>query len=272
MLDLIWPGSPWLLLLALAVAVGAGAVRGFAGFGFSALVVAGLSPFVAPGPLVTAVLALEAIASASLVRRVAPDLDQGWNRSLLIGNLLCVPLGLAALTWLPVMPVRLLVGTALLGGAVALRLTEGHVLRDSALLRGTAGVASGLLNGLAASGGVAAALLMATTRPAPERLRATMITFLLWISLYALAWSALLTVLSGGGGGGGSGSSGNSLIGLDMLRWALLLWPAMTLGIHLGQRSFGQAQPERYRRFVLNLLMLVSALGLATALVKVWRG
>jgi uncharacterized membrane protein YfcA len=60
-------------------------------------------------------------------------------------------------------------------------------------------------------------------------------------------------------------------MGLDMLRWALLLWPAMTLGIRIGQRSFGQAHPERYRRFVLNLLMLVSALGLATTLAQAWR-
>ena len=263
MLELIWPWSPLLLVLALLVAVGAGVVRGFAGFGFSALVVAGLSPFVAPGPLVTAMMALEAVASLVLVRRVAVDLDHSWHRSLLLGNLLCVPLGLAALAWLPVTPMRLLVSSALLAGAVALRLTNGRLFADSAALRGTAGVASGLLNGLAASGGVAAALLMSTTHPTPARLRATMITFLLWISLYALLWSALLTALRG--------SAAPGLMGLDMLRWALLLWPAMTLGIRIGQRSFGQAHPERYRRFVLNLLMLVSALGLATTLAQAWR-
>lgn len=255
-----WPGSLALLLLTLTVGVGAGAVRGFAGFGFSALVVAGLSPFVAPGPLVAAVLGLEAVASLSVVRQEADEVDRPWFSALLIGNAICVPLGLAALAWLPVEPVRLLVSVALLAGAVALRLTDGREFRSTAGLRTLAGAASGLLNGLAASGGVAAAMLMAATRPPPARLRATMITFLLYVSCYALAWSAALTLARG--------SAGSALIGMDTLRWGLVLWPAMMLGMRLGQRAYGQAQPGRYRRFVLNLLMVISALGLVNALVK----
>lgn len=255
-----WPGSLALLLLTLVVGVGAGAVRGFAGFGFSALVVAGLSPFVAPGPLVAAVLGLEAVASLSVMRQVADDVDRPWCRALLIGNAVCVPLGLAALAWLPVTPVRLLVGAALLAGAVALRLTDGREFRSTAALRTVAGAASGLLNGLAASGGVAAAMLMATTRPPPAQLRATMITFLLYVSFYALIWSAALTFIGG--------TAGSALIGMDTLRWGLVLWPAMMLGMRLGQRAFGTAHPGRYRRFVLNLLMVISALGLLNALAK----
>lgn len=264
LLNTLWPASPELLGLALVVGVGAGAVRGFAGFGFSALVVAGLSPFVPPGQVVAAVLALEAVASLSVVRSVAVAVDRRWLRSLLIGNAVCVPVGLAALAWLPVGPMRLLVSGVLLGGAVALRLADGHAFRSTAALRGLAGVASGLLNGLAASGGVAAAMLMASTRPEPGPLRATMITFLLWVSLYALAWAALITFT------GGAGAS--TLLGAQSLGWMLLLWPAMLLGMRWGQQAFGQANPGRYRRFVLNLLMLISTLGVINAGTALWRG
>lgn len=240
--------------------MGAGAVRGFAGFGFSALVVAGLSPFVAPGPVVAAVLALEAVASLSVARQVAPSVDRSWLRSLLIGNAVCIPVGLAALAFLPVGPMRALVSGMLLCGAVALRLLEGRSFESSVGLRGLAGVASGLLNGLAASGGVAAAMLMVSTHPVPDRLRATMIIFLLWVSLYALAWAAMITA----GGGGGPAA----LLGAEILRWGLVLWPAMVLGMRLGQHAFGRANPGRYRRFVLNLLMVIAGLGLLNALLQ----
>jgi uncharacterized protein len=257
-----WP-LPWpLLALALLIGFGAGMVRGFAGFGFAALAVGGLSPFVPVGPVVAAAMILEAIASAGVVRSVAADVDRRWLRALLIGNALCVPIGLAALAWLPALQVRLLVGGGLLTAALAMRLADGHSFASTPLLRGTAGVASGLLNGLAASGGVAAAMLMAATRPAPAMLRATMITFLMYVSLYALLCAALLSQAD---------RAATTLLGTDTLRWVLVLAPTMLLGMRSGRRAFGNANPNRYRRFVLNLLIVVSALGLASALFSLWR-
>ena len=252
----LWPW-PWPVLpFAVLVALGAGAVRGFAGFGFSALAVAGLAPFVPVGPVVAAALALEAVASAAVARSASADVDRRWLTSLLTGNALFIPLGLAALAYLPATPVRLLVGAALLGGAVSMRLADGHRLAPNAALRAAAGVASGLLNGLAASGGVAAAMLMIATRPAPAALRATMIVFLLYVSGYALAWAAALSWL---------GSPASTLLGVDALRWIAVLAPAMLLGIRAGRRAFGGAHPDRYRRFVLNLLIAVSGIGLLNA-------
>ncbi len=258
-----WP-LPWpLLALALLIGFGAGMVRGFAGFGFAALVVGGLSPFVPVGPVVAAAMILEAIASIGMVRSVAADVDRRWLRSLIIGNALCVPIGLAALAWLPALQVRLLVGGGLLTAALAMRLADGHSFAPTALLRGTAGVASGLLNGLAASGGVAAAMLMAATRPAPATLRATMITYLLFVSVYALLCAALLSQAD---------RTATTLLGADTLRWVLVLAPTMFLGIRSGRRAFGNANPNRYRRFVLNLLIVVASLGLASAAWTILQG
>lgn len=251
---MIWPGPAWLLVVALLIAIAAGAVRGFAGFGFSALVVAGLTPFVAPGPVVVAVLVLEVIASARLARVVAGEVDRSWHRALLLGNFAFVPVGVAALVWMSPEHLRLFVGAALLTGALALRATVGHGLQSTPGLRAVAGAASGLLNGLAASGGIVAALLMAATRPAPSILRSTMISFLLWISAYALLWSLLMSL-----------SSKASLVGVDALRWALLLAPAMWLGMRLGAGAFGRSGPHQQRIFVLNILIATSGAGLAVA-------
>ena len=161
-------GWPWPVLLAgLLVSLGAGVVRGFAGFGYSALCVAGLALFVAPATVVPAVLALEILASVSLMRGSLADADRDWLRPLLVGNLLFVPVGILVLVLLPETLLRLLVGAALLVSAVGLRLASRRVIPSTRALRIGAGVASGLLHGIAASGGGVAAMLMAAARLPP---------------------------------------------------------------------------------------------------------
>lgn len=247
-----WPLP--VLLAGLLVSLGAGVVRGFAGFGYSALTVAGLAVFVAPATVVPAVLALEIVASVSMWRSAIRDADRGWLRALLIGNLLFIPVGIALLAVLPVTLLRLLVGSALLVTAVGLRFASTHGFEPTPALRASAGISSGLLNGVAASGGVAAAMLMAAAHMPAAKLRATMVSFLLFAGTYALVCAALMPT-----------SSGTGLIGADTLRWALLLAPTMLAGIWLGQHSFANADPAGYRQHVLTLLIVISALGVLRA-------
>ncbi len=249
---LSWPLP--VLVAGLLVSLGAGMVRGFAGFGYSALTVAGLSVFVAPSTVVPAVLALEVLASISMWRSALRDADRDWLRWLVAGNLLFVPAGIALLAVLPVAWLRLLVGLALLVTAVGLRLASTHRFAPTVGLRVTAGVASGLLNGVAASGGVAAAMLMAAARLPPAALRATMVSFLLFAGAYALACAAWMPTRQGVG-----------LVSIETLRWAVLLAPTMLAGIWLGKHSFAHANPAGYRHHVLTLLIVISALGVLRA-------
>ena len=121
-------------------------------------------------------------------------------------------------------------------------------------LRAGAGISSGLLNGVAASGGVAAAMLMAAARVPAGRLRATMVSFLLFAGAYALVCAALMPT-----------AQGTSLLSIDTLRWAALLAPTMLAGIWLGKHSFANADPTGYRQHVLTLLIVISALGVLRA-------
>lgn len=263
-LDSWWPFAPWLLPYTLAVSLAAGFVRGYTGFGYSVLVVCLLSPFVAPGPLVAAVLMLEVVGSLVHLPGMRSHVDRTWFRSLLVGNLVAVPLGVAALAWMPLTSLRLLVGGSLLTAALLLRGSAGRVLPANPMVRGVAAVSSGLLNGLAASGGIVAALMMAATRPLPERLRATMIVWLLFIGLYVLAWAALIPLLH-------SGPGMTALLGWDALRWVVVLWPTMAIGLNLGRRRFRLASAAQFRRVVLDLLVGTSALSLMLALWGAWR-
>ena len=258
---LTWPLP--VLLAGLLVSLGAGMVRGFAGFGYSALTVAALSVFVTPAAVIPAVLALEVLASLSMWRSAARDADPGWLRSLLVGNLVFIPIGITLLAVLPPELLRPLVSGALLLAAVGLQLAGSHTLAPTRALRATAGVASGLLNGVAASGGVAAAMLMAASRLPPAVMRATMVSFLLYACVYALFCAAIVPQ---------GAAAATALISADTMRWALLLAPTMLAGIWIGRRSFSGADPAHYRGFVLKLLIVISSLGVLRAAVSLWAG
>ena len=254
------PTLPW-LPAAWLVALSAGVVRGFSGFGFSALTVAGLALFVSPASVVPSVLALEVLASLSLLRGALRDADRRWLTWLLAGNLLCVPVGLALLAWLPELTLRLLVGVVLLCGALGLLIAGDRSWPPSTPLRAVTGVLSGLMNGITASGGVAAAMLMTAARVPPSALRATMISFLLFTGAYALAWASLLPT-----------AAGARLLGVHTLLWMAQLGPAMLVGIWLGRRSFHGVSAATYRRVVLWLLVAISALGVLRAGTQVLTG
>jgi hypothetical protein len=248
---------PWALLLAGLLTVGAaGVVRGFAGFGFSALSVAGLSLLVSPAKVVPAIFMLEILASVSLLRGALRDIDWPWLSWLALGNAFCIPLGIALLSWLPDAPLRLLIGLLLLVAAVLLRVGFSVALTPTRGVRLLTGLASGFVNGVAAIGGIAVAVLLSTAQMPPARMRATMIALFLFTDLYALVWAGLFSLGSHGG---------PALLGADTLRWALWLAPAMLAGIWVGQRAFSGVSPARFRAHVLTLLTLISLLAVLRA-------
>lgn len=253
--------SPLLLVLGAIVVFGAGIVRGFAGFGFSALCVAGLSLVLPPAQVVPPIFVLEVLASLSLLRGALAHADWRWLSWLLAGNALFIPAGVALLAWLPETPLRLLIGSLLLAAAVASRFGFVMALQPTRAVRFGAGVVSGLFTGIAAIGGTALAVLLSTSAMPPAVMRATMIVLFLFTDLYALAVAAVMP------GGGGEVGGGGALLGARTLRWALFLAPAMLAGIWVGQRSFAGVSPERFRRIVLDLLIVIAVLAVPRALV-----
>ncbi len=249
-----WPT----LAFAMLVVFGAGIVRGFAGFGFSALCVAALTVVVPPAQVVPPIFVLEVLASMSLLRGAWPAADWRWLSWLVLGNVLFIPVGIAMLAFVPEMPLRLVIGTLLLLAAALLRGGFSLALAPTAGMRLATGVVSGFVNGVAAIGGIAVAVLLSTSQMAPATMRATMIVMFLFTDLYALACAGVLSA---------GGAADAALLGADTLRWALWLTPAMLAGIWFGQRSFVGVSPAQFRRHVLNLLILIASISVLRALV-----
>ena len=141
------------VIFAMAIVLFAGIVRGFAGFGFSALTVAGTSLYMSPAQIVPVVFVLEVLASLTLLASVWRQIDWAWLRPLLIGNALAIPLGVAMLARVPEAPLRAVVSGVILVAALLLLGGWRAPWTDSTALRLGTGLASGLLNGLAAIGG-----------------------------------------------------------------------------------------------------------------------
>ena len=251
------PLAPSLLAYSLCVVFAAGLVRGFAGFGFSAVTVAGMSLVVSPALVVPALFMLEILASLSQMRSVARDIDMPWFKWLALGTLLSIPLGLVLLAWLPEVQLRLLIGALLLMAALLLRSGRHAALVPTTRLKFGAGLASGFITGVAAIGGITLAVLLSATRMAPAAMRATLIALILFSDVVALAGAAMIP---------SSASATGHLFGMQTLKWALWLAPAMLAGIAVGQRSFSGVSTEQFRSHVLNLLIVLATLSLARSL------
>ncbi len=255
---LVPPLAPALLVYSLCVVFAAGIVRGFAGFGFSAITVAGMSLVISPALVVPAIFALEILASLSQLRGIARDVDMPWLSWLMLGNLICIPIGVALLAWLPETPLRLLIGALLMAAALLLRGGAHVTLVPTRGVRLAAGLASGFINGVAAIGGIAIAVMLSTTKMAPAALRATLIALLLFSDVVSLACAALMPSAAHASG---------TLLGPDTLKWTLWLAPAMLAGIWYGQRSFKGVSPVQFRKHVLNLLIALATVSVVRSVI-----
>lgn len=261
-----WPlpeyASTQSLLLSNLVVLLAGVVRGLTGFGFSALCVSCLSVFLPPAQVVPALFVLEILASISLLKTCWPDVHWSWLRVLVLGNVVFIPLGVLTQQSLSDTSMRLLIAGII--GAIALMQLQGlrpHGPPGKALQWGTS-MASGWLNGLAAIGGIAVAMVFNQTRLAPTVMRASLVVLFLFTDLLALLCLAIMAHLAI------VPTSLPDISGLTVF-WSAAWLPAMLIGIWLGHRQSARISAPRFRRLV-QILLLVIALLMTVRVLGTW--
>lgn len=133
---------------------GAAVIRGYAGFGFSAIVVASASLFMPTLEAVIIVLFLEVIASLQMAKKVWKDMNRRLCFYILVTSACSIPLGLTVLRWVDIDMMRL-INAAMLLLAVGLNV-KGQFMRINNAPSGwmVTGAISGFMNGMLAMGGL----------------------------------------------------------------------------------------------------------------------
>ncbi len=132
----------------------ASVVRGLTGFGFSAIIVTGLSFIMPPTQTVPLALLLEIAASIHLLPKAWKHIDWKLLIALGIGISFGTPLGMSLLAWLAPDLMRLVISTTVL--IFALLILRGFTYNGprNHLIHGGLGFFSGVCNGTAALGGL----------------------------------------------------------------------------------------------------------------------
>ena len=227
----------------------AAVVRGYSGFGFSLLSITALSLFFEPRAIIPSIFILEVAASAHLMISAWRDVHWQSLRRLAAGCLVGTPAGVYVLARVP--PAPLTVALSVIVLLLASLLARGFVLQAMPGRTATVatGLASGLLNGSIGIGGPPVIMFFFGSPAGVATGRASMIAYFLITDVLALAcqWH-------------------ESLLNRDVLARALLYAPALGAGVWLGNRAFAAVNPERFRSWVLRLLMALAGLTGARAL------
>ena len=238
--------SAAVLALAVGTILAAAFVRGYSGFGFAMIGVAGISLIAAPDVAVPTVLLLEVIVGLLLLPPALREVQWRPVLTILAGALLLTPVGALALIAVPADLAR--VGIAVVIAAAALMLLRASGARPSPSAPATVAIGgvAGLLNGAFGISGPPIALFFLGTERGAAVSRASMMACFLVLDLVAVGSFAV-----------------GGLIDRGVLATVGLCLPALALGSWLGHRAFHGSDVSRFR---VRVLWILFALALVTGL------
>ncbi|WP_136805844.1 sulfite exporter TauE/SafE family protein [Desulfosediminicola flagellatus] len=233
------------ICIAGAVLFLASIIRGLTGFGFSAILVTGLTFILPPATTVVMALLLEITASAHLLRSVWRSIDWMLVASLGVGISFGTPIGMSLLALLDPQLMRLLISCLVL--VFALLILRGFCYKGPQTFSVHAGLGfvSGVCNGTAALGGLPVVTFLLSTGMSVAVTRATLIAIFFGTDVYALIFAG-----------------GHGILDSTVIAYSILSLPLLLVGVTVGKKLFHVARPELFRKLSLILLLGLSSVGI----------
>jgi uncharacterized membrane protein YfcA len=224
-------------------------VRGYSGFGYSALVVSASALVMDPLHIVGVVMVCEFIMTFQQWRGVKADVD--WLRvlALMIGAVIGLPLGLYGITRVGVDVARAVIAVYVLV-MCAVMLRGWRISRKQGFGPHLGvGVFAGMANAVGMAG-LPVASYFTAQGVAAGVFRGTLIAYFAALDLFSLPvmW-------------------GNGIIVWDTFRVAVAALPLMWLGVWAGGRHFLATDPQDFRKFAIGLLAVLAVMNLVKAVV-----
>jgi hypothetical protein len=221
----------------------ASVLRGFTGFGFGLSAVPLLSLALPPTMVVPFVTVLQVLVGLSGLRAAWRIADWRTVLGLGPGLIVGVPLGVLALTELPVQGVRLAIGVLIAVSVAILGCRLRLPPRPSRAVTFVAGMVSGMMNGLASMGGPPVVIYLLAMSQDAAAVRASSIVYFLF--------AAILTTIP---------MAARGLVSREVLLWSAAAVPVLVVGSALGNWAFNRAGPHYHR---LTALVVLSVLAVA---------
>ena len=238
------------LLIATVAVLTAGLIRGFAGFGLSAIMMASIVTIIPPVSLIPICFILEGVAGIAMLKGGIKNADMTLVWGLAIGSAIGAPIELYATTNIDVDLSKLIALLIILSLTMAqLFKVRPQFLATKSGLYGS-GLMAGVITGLASVGGMMVALYILASELEAKRIRASLVMFLfigMFTSLIYLFAYEMMTMQA-------------------FWRGAILS-PIVLLGVFLGSLLFRPAYEHLYQRVCLLLLISLCITGLSRLLI-----
>ena len=224
-------------------------IRGFNGFGFSAICISGFS-FILPAiEIVPIILILEVIISIFMVPYIWNKIDWNFVLKLLIGITIGSPIGLYLLKYLS--PNTTHLSVCLLVVFFSFLLMRGYENKkiNNDYGKFITGIISGILNGLTTLGGMPVALFLLTTSIQPAVIRGSLAALFFLTDIYAFT----LSFFAG-------------IVDITTIFRTIPLIIILPIGVHIGNKFFVKSKEATYRKVVFYFLIFISIFGIFRAI------
>ena len=220
-------------------------IRGFNGFGFSAICISGFS-FILPAiEIVPIILALEVVISIFMVPYIWNKIDWKFIFKILLGIIIGSPIGLYLLKYLNPQTTHLSICLLIIFFSILLMKGFSNQKINSNYGKFFTGIFSGALNGLTTLGGMPVALFLLITNIQPAVIRGSLAALFFLTDIYAFILSFFL-----------------GIVDMTTIYRVIPLIIILPLGVFIGNKFFIKSKEETYRKVVFNFLIIISIFGI----------
>ncbi|MBR1216752.1 sulfite exporter TauE/SafE family protein [Bradyrhizobium sp. U87765 SZCCT0131] len=237
--------SPHHVLAIGAIALIAGAARGFSGFGSALIFMPLASTFAAPSLVAGLLLVIDSVAAVPLIPGALRHADRRPVTAMVLGAVVGVPIGTYALTRLDPVVTRWIISAFVV--AMLALIASGWRYRgtDRGGIAMAVGSVSGFCGGLAQTGGPPVVAYWLGRPIEPQVVRANIVLFFAGSDVVSVASYLVAGLLTS-----------------DVLKLALLIGPVFAFGLWLGAQMFGKASETLFRTICYALIALAAVVGL----------
>ena len=219
-------------------------IRGFNGFGFSAICISGFSYILPAIEIVPIILALEVAISIFMAPYIWNKIDWKFVFKILLGILIGSPIGLYLLKHLNPQITHLFVCLLIIFFSILLMRGFSNQKINNNYGKFLTGIISGTLNGFTTLGGMPVALFLLIINIQPALIRGSLAALFFLTDIYAF----VLSFFSG-------------IVDMVTIYRVIPLIIILPFGVFIGNKFFVKSREEIYRKVVFYFLIIISIIG-----------